>query len=482
MAMNVSFKKGLKAALPSTRDANTFYYVSDEFALYLGNHLISNEVTLEQFNALASRVKTLEDWKTALTELSKDNGTNDLVKVTVVTEAGAVKTVTVDDAALDKKLEDDLTEAKNYTDTEIGTLKIGDVTYDTVVDYVIAKTTGIATDSVVQGKADKIAPTKAGNIAVLTADGNLSDGGKTVAEVEQVAKNYTDDEITGLEFDLSDDGKELSLKNKAGVTVATLDTTEFVVDGFLTRVAVDKTENTLTFYWNTDSGEQSTEIELSSIADIYTGKTSNDGISINVSNTNEISAIISTTLEDRITDGETAYSWGNHAEASYLKAGDISGKEDKSNLKALAYKDTIDTTNLIADKVVTKTKLEENVQDSLGKADTAVQKVETGTINGTIKVDNTNVAIYGLGSAAYTNSDAYDAKDTAKNLIGFQQSGNTAATGVYAVIQGATTNTVKDCVDAINALNAGTAQTNKDINAISTSVNDVVTQLTWGSF
>lgn len=40
-------------------------------------------------------------------------------------------------------------------------------------------------------------------------------------------------------------------------------------------------------------------------------------------------------------------------------------------------------------------------------ADSAVQKVETGGANGTIKVDGTDVAVKGLGTAAYTASTAY---------------------------------------------------------------------------
>ena len=48
------------------------------------------------------------------------------------------------------------------------------------------------------------------------------------------------------------------------------------------------------------------------------------------------------------------------------------------------------------------------------KADTAVQAadVTTGSSNGTIAVKGTDVAVKGLGSAAYTNSDAYDAAGT----------------------------------------------------------------------
>ena len=64
-------------------------------------------------------------------------------------------------------------------------------------------------------------------------------------------------------------------------------------------------------------------------------------------------------------------------------------------------------TATITDGTVTKAKLASAVQTSLGKADTAVQSVTTGTGNGTIKVDGTDVAVKGLGSAAYTESSAY---------------------------------------------------------------------------
>ena len=39
--------------------------------------------------------------------------------------------------------------------------------------------------------------------------------------------------------------------------------------------------------------------------------------------------------------------------------------------------------------------------------DTGVMAITTGTTNGTIAVDGTDVAVFGLGSAANTNSDAY---------------------------------------------------------------------------
>lgn len=56
---------------------------------------------------------------------------------------------------------------------------------------------------------------------------------------------------------------------------------------------------------------------------------------------------------------------------------------------------------------IPKIDLASAVQTSLGKADSAVQTVATGTADGTIAVDGTNVAVKGLGSAAYTASTAY---------------------------------------------------------------------------
>lgn len=59
-------------------------------------------------------------------------------------------------------------------------------------------------------------------------------------------------------------------------------------------------------------------------------------------------------------------------------------------------------TATITDGSITKAKLAATVQTSLGKADSAVQRVATGTTNGTISVDGKEVSVAGLGSAAYT--------------------------------------------------------------------------------
>ena len=61
---------------------------------------------------------------------------------------------------------------------------------------------------------------------------------------------------------------------------------------------------------------------------------------------------------------------------------------------------------------VAEAKLDSSVQTKLGLASSAVQSVSEGATNGTVSVDGTDVAVHGLGSAAYTASTAYDAAGT----------------------------------------------------------------------
>lgn len=74
------------------------------------------------------------------------------------------------------------------------------------------------------------------------------------------------------------------------------------------------------------------------------------------------------------------------------------------------------TTDKITDKNVTKAKLADDVQASLGKADSAVQTIAESTVNGSILVDGKEVAVHGLGSAAYANTDDFDAAGSAASV------------------------------------------------------------------
>lgn len=70
----------------------------------------------------------------------------------------------------------------------------------------------------------------------------------------------------------------------------------------------------------------------------------------------------------------------------------------------------------ITDGSITEAKLAKAVTDKLALASSAIQKVESGTANGTIAVDGTDIAVTGLKSAAYTDSTAYDTAGTAAGI------------------------------------------------------------------
>ena len=92
------------------------------------------------------------------------------------------------------------------------------------------------------------------------------------------------------------------------------------------------------------------------------------------------------------------------------------------------------------------------------KADTAVQAVGTGSENGTIAVDGTNVAVAGLKSAAYTEASAYATAaqggkaDTALQSIA-------AGTGLKVSTKADNSQTVEFDDAVVFVLNGGTATT-----------------------
>ncbi len=67
------------------------------------------------------------------------------------------------------------------------------------------------------------------------------------------------------------------------------------------------------------------------------------------------------------------------------------------------------TTDKLGSKAVTSAKLSDAVNASLANADSALQAsdITTGTANGTISVDGSDVSVHGLGTAAYTATTAY---------------------------------------------------------------------------
>lgn len=132
-------------------------------------------------------------------------------------------------------------------------------------------------------------------------------------------------------------------------------------------------------------------------------------------------------------------------------------KELADKVAANGYDDT-EVRGLISDNT---TAIEKNATDIAAvkeTADSAVQEVVSGTANGTIAVDGTDVAVTGLGTAAYkadTDFETAGAASAAENNAKTYSDGlNTAMDTRVAALEEATSNQVT--TDDIDALFAGT--------------------------
>lgn len=114
----------------------------------------------------------------------------------------------------------------------------------------------------------------------------------------------------------------------------------------------------------------------------------------------------------------------------YVTSGSAAGDMVFVNIDPQTHK----VTATITDGTVTEAKLHADVKGKLAKAVSAIQEVGSGTANGTIAVDGTDVAVTGLADAAYTtvaslNETAQGKVDSAKSeLLGAESDDNTKET------------------------------------------------------
>lgn len=189
-------------------------------------------------------------------------------------------------------------------------------------------------------------------------------------------------------------------------------------------------------------------INVKDLVDVYSGGKDSKGsgenvystIQVNVDDKNKITATVldgaihTAELADRAVTGAkiglkavTTENIANDAiTATQIASGAVSTAKIADNaVTADKINDGEIGTNKLADGAVTKAKLHQEVKNSLDKADSAVQSValESGTNNGTLKltVDGTatdNIAVKGLGTAAYKADTAFDAAGAAAAVLG----------------------------------------------------------------
>lgn len=219
--------------------------------------------------------------------------------------------------------------------------------------------------------------TFAGIEAELAKKDTIESVNKKVADALAEAKEYADDNDDNTEYHVEYDSVNKKIKLVAGADASKMEipTDDFIKDGMISSVVIDEATQELVITWNTDAGIDETRIKLSELADIYTGV---DGTTVKV----EVSA------DDKI--------------SAEVKEGSIESK------------------HLAAAAGILKSQLENDVQTSLGLADSALQKADitSGSANGTIAVDGADVAVTGLGSMAYETAADYKKVQTAVSKTG----------------------------------------------------------------
>lgn len=138
---------------------------------------------------------------------------------------------------------------------------------------------------------------------------------------------------------------------------------------------------------------------------------------------------------DLINYAEKTYVDAAKREAISTAAGDATSKADAAEQKAKTYTDGLIAGLDVADRVVAN-KYVSQVTETDGKiavtrATLPVVSVTSGATNGAIAVNGTDVKVHGLGSAAYTNTGAYDAAGTAAAAVAALDKADSAETGKY---------------------------------------------------
>nr|DAJ99330.1 MAG TPA: hyaluronidase [Caudoviricetes sp.] len=179
------------------------------------------------------------------------------------------------------------------------------------------------------------------------------------------------------------------------------------------------------------------------------------------------------------------YSWALAETKPSYSATEISGLADYISGEIqdtdTQYKLEVDGTNNRKFHLYSKAKgvAEWTLQDTITIPDETVHTLVEGTTNGTVKFDGADVAVHGLGSAAYVDTDAFDAAGSKDEAIAAAKSaGDNAQTAVDALSGKVGTVTEgKTVVEMIQDAQAAATYDDKDIKSRMTTAEGKITTL-----
>lgn len=411
--------------------------------------------TKEEINGLFGNVVNTVTTVTEGTGITvTDNGSDGNHAYTVELDVEGTKTALGLKNAAYETVENLNATAKGYADAVEAKLP-------TSADYGVLTITGKDAVKVTEGQNPEVslALDASGNVVLSQSETGL----KAVIDLSAY-RLITDDQDTT--YGLAYDSENKVIKLVAGGTDLEIPASDFVADGMLQSVVADKENNTLTFTWNTDGGATITTVNLTDIADIYTGKAGTT-VTVAVSNTNEISAevnaksITSAHLADDLVtainkDDNTTYTFAKTANKFEFTVTPSEGDAQTVTLNAgaLAGKDKIAESDIEGTIAHTKINGLGALATKDGLTATDVGAATAGDITAAIEaLDSSVEATEGSVLTGVTITDGKLTAKTEKALHEIATSGS-----IYDITEGANVSTGTDAVEYL-IFNCGTAST-----------------------
>lgn len=276
--------------------------------------------------------------------------------------------------------------------------------------------------------------------------------------------------------------KAIKLVGKEGVVISEIDASAFIKDGMIQSVAFDTKTKHVTITFNTAAGKKPIDVDLSTLVDTYKAGT---GLSLATDGTFSVNTTTIATVENATTLANAAeLAAKTHANGlkETIDAYTVNGKTISENpvldgsMIAVGGTGAHKTANLDT----TVEDIYDKISDaaaggvlSFGGQSGDITLATAGTKNGDVNLKMTGKAlsasIVGLGSAAFTESSAYDAHGAAAAVLGKSTDKSTEKT-VYGAIslanEKATPGLVDEKITAAGTKYATAAQGTKADNAL----------------
>ena len=290
------------------------------------------------------------------------------------------------------------------------------------------------------------------------------------------------------------DKKAIKLLGKDGIVISEIDASAFIKDGMIQSVEFNAETKHVAITFNTDAGREAIDVDLSTLVDTYKAGT---GLSLATDGTFSVNTTTIATVgkaTELANSAETAAKTHANGLKENIDAYTVNGKPISGSpvldgsMIAVGGTGTHKTANLDT----TVEDIYDKISDaaaggvlSFGGQSGDITLKTAGTENGDVNLTMTgkelSASIVGLGSAAFTESSAYDTHGAADAVLGKSTDASTKKT-VYGAIalanEKATPGLVDEKITAAGTKYATAAQGTKADNAlqsVSASGDDYIT-------